>query len=85
MLCPQRVEPERQRGKCRKAETRPRPSETETDEDTECDTDSEQLVKDAHFDGNGSSDGQAMAARQSSQFKRSGVGGRLIITLAVNI
>lgn len=31
------------------------------------------------------SNGRAMAARQSGQFKRSGVGGRLIITLAVNI
>ena len=28
---------------------------------------------------------EALAARQSSQYKRSGVGGRLIITLAVNI
>lgn len=37
------------------------------------------------FDVNVSSDGEALAARQSSQFKRSGVGGRLIITLAVNI
>lgn len=37
------------------------------------------------FDVKVSNDSEAMAPRQSSQFKRSGVGGRLIITLAVNI
>lgn len=52
---------------------------------TEGDTDGELQLKAAHFDVNGSNDGEAMAARQSGQFKRSGFGWRLIITLAVNI
>lgn len=42
-------------------------------------------LKRRNFAASVSNDGEAMAARQSSQFKRSGVGGRLIITLAVNI
>lgn len=39
----------------------------------------------AFFDANVSGDSKAMAPRQSRQFKRAGVGGRLMITPAVNI
>ena len=63
---------------------RNRADKTETGDDREGDADGGRL-KEQHFDANGSEDGEAMAARPSSQFKRSGVGGRLIITPAVNI
>lgn len=73
----------RQPGRISNTVQKSRKGKTKVDEDEEGYTDG--YWNRCTFDVNVSNDSEALAAGLRSQFKSSGVGGRLIITLAVNI